>query len=72
MVNDFFGESHCWFCRFAGNKTNTTAKELNTQIEASPHRKIGLALNSLFQKATTKGPLPSFLTVFKSFVPHSY
>ena len=45
--------SHCRFCRYAGNKTNSADKELNTtninRKGAAPNRKIGLPQNSLLQ-----------------------
>ena len=51
MVNKF-GQRHRRFCRYAGNKANSTAKELDTTNinwkGEAPNPQIGLPLNVQF------------------------
>ena len=61
------------YCRYAENKANSAAKELNATIinrkGAATNREIGFLLNSfnsVIVKATTIWPTPSVLTVFPS------
>ena len=78
MVNDV-EEAIAAFVAMPETRQTPQPKELIiTNIdrkEATPRRKIGLPLNSLFSriiKATTVSPLPSVLTVFQSLLPHKY
>ena len=62
-------KSRSCFCRRAGKKANSAAKEINTTNintkRAAPNLEIGFPLNSLFVKTTNMWPPLSFFRLFQ-------